>query len=161
MPPATEAALVTTKIWARLKAAFFTIVMVLQSIVDSLVYTSGPDAASNPMLASDVIIIFAHLTFVSSKFGGLSNQGETSFREYNRAFYTAVDIVATCPPKGEELVRGLENLRKELKNTENVGEGANSPLLAMTTFYFTAIELLVDQLSTSCISEIVLPACER
>jgi hypothetical protein len=150
-----------TELWNQLKAMFFTMVMILQSIVDSLVYNSGPAATSSADIASRVIVVFAHLTFVSSKFGGLSSRGETSFGEYNRTFYTAIDIVAASPPKGEELVASLKNLRGAIVGTGEPESGGNSMMLGMSAFYLTVIELLVDQLSVGCIKDCVVPICRR
>ncbi|KIM29968.1 hypothetical protein M408DRAFT_22410 [Serendipita vermifera MAFF 305830] len=156
--------------WVHLKALLFTAVMNLQSVTDSVLYNALP---SNPSLASHILEIFSHLSFISTKFGGVVARGEGTFREYQRAFYTALDIVAASPPHGEQLVvrlgEGLGGqMHPERPATANLG-GQSEPLsqqvqsiqLAKTAYYLAVVEQLVDQLSIGVLLDSVLPICKN
>ena len=145
--------------WARLKGLLFTTVMILQSVVDAMLYNESSTMSSNASLACEVIKIFSRIAFISSKFGGLSAQGEGSFREYRRAFYIALDIVLASPPHGERLVQTLVMHRRELR--DGGVNGSHPALLAFTGYLFMTAEQLIDQLSAQCLLEEVLPVCRE
>jgi len=130
--------------------------MILQSVTDSVLYNLF-SADSNPSLASRVIETFSHLSFISTKFGGVVARGEGSFREYQRAVYTALDIVAASPPCGEEMIIRLGLQRQELVGKE-LADG-HPVLLAVTAFYLAVVEQLVDQISTRVLLDEVFPVC--
>jgi hypothetical protein len=142
--------------WTHLKSLLFTAVMLLQSLTDSLLYNSFPEN-SNATLASRVLETFSHLSFISTKFGGVVARGEGSFREYQRAFYTALDIIAASPPCGEDIIIRLGRQRRELVDKE-LTEG-QPVLLTATAFYLAVVEQLMDQISTTVLLEEVLPIC--
>jgi hypothetical protein len=142
--------------WIHLKSLLFTAVMLLQSVTDSVLYNPFP-ANSNPTLASRVLETFSHLSFISTKFGGVVARGEGSFREYQRAFYTALDIIAASPPCGEEMIIRLNGQRQELVD-KKLPEG-HPVLLAVTAFYLAIVEQLVDQISMKVLLDEVLPIC--
>ena len=142
--------------WTHLKSLLFTAVMLLRSVTDSVLYNSFP-ANSNSTIASRVLETFSHLSFISTKFGGVVARGEGSFREYQRAFYTALDIIAPSPPCGEEMIIQLNRQRQHLVEKQ-VPKG-HPVLLAVTAFYLTVVEQLVDQISTGVLLHEVLPIC--
>lgn len=145
--------------WTKLKGLLFTTVMILQSVVDAILYNESSTTSSNASLACEVIKIFSRIAFISSKFGGLLAQGEGSFREYRRAYYTALDVVLASPPHGELLVQNLVMHRRELRDGGvNV---AHPALLAFTVYLFVTAEQLIDQLSAQCLLEEVLPVCRE
>lgn len=131
--------------------------MLLQSITDCVLYNSFPEG-SNPTLASRILETFSHLSFISTKFGGVVARGEESFREYQRTFYTALDIIAASPMSGEEVIVRLGRQRQGLVD-RGLTEG-HPVLLAVTAFYLTVVEQLVDQISTKMLLEEVLPICQ-
>lgn len=133
--------------------------MILQSVVDALLYNESPAPLSNASLASNVIKIFSRVAFISSKFGGLSAQGENAFREYKRAYFTTLDIVLASQSHIEGLVRELAEHRVQLKNAR--ANSQHPTLLAFTVYYFTTVEQSIDQLSAQCLLEDILPVCRE
>ncbi|KAG8816498.1 hypothetical protein FRC17_000303 [Serendipita sp. 399] len=154
-----ETSLSSENIWATFKTFLFTTVMVLQSVVDSLLYTNISSIEFNAKLAGRIIKTLAHLSFISIEFGGLSAQGEVSFHEYKQTFYTALDIVLTAPSQGDALIQELSAHLKQLGEA-GVPQG-NPCLVAATVFYFHCSEQLIDQLSFQTLSQCVLPICKE
>jgi hypothetical protein len=97
------------------------------------------------------------LSFISTKFGGVVARGEGSFKEYQRAFYTSLDIIAASPPCGEEMIIRLGVHRQESVDRK-LTEG-HPVLLAVTAFYLAVVEQLVDQISTKVLLGEGMPIC--
>lgn len=146
------------KIWNTFKTILFATIMVLQAVIDSLLFLDSTQEHSNARLASEVIKVLGCLSFISIKFGGLSAQGESSFREYKRTFYTALDIVIASPPQGRQLVNQLSEQRRALCGTAGPSHPA---VLALSCFLLQTAEQLIDQLSVSSLTDSVLPICQE
>lgn len=149
--------------WLKLKSFLFTTVMILQSVIDALLYVERPTQSlpTNPRLASSVLQTFSRISFVSARFGGLTSQTESSFREYRRTFFTALDIILGSQETQEpdRLVGQLAASRRRLLEK---GTATDHPvLLAETVYLLVTVEQMVDNLSPKCLSKEVLPVCKE
>ena len=88
--------------------------MLTQAVLSTILYLPRPrelalesDVRSPIQLAESVLEILGHLSFVISKFGGITASDSAEgggFKELQRAFYTAVDILSSDPKASERLV---------------------------------------------------------
>ncbi|KAG8875585.1 hypothetical protein FRB97_004999 [Tulasnella sp. 331] len=100
-----------TSIWQILKTFLFSTVLISQAILTTLTFESVPrDSQCTPhTLVSSVLNTFLHLAFVTSKFGGGLTSAGGGFLEQKRAFFTALDIIASNPSETALLIKRLHN----------------------------------------------------
>jgi hypothetical protein len=133
-------------------------IMIFQSVIDVLTYKAIHGNLSNAELATDIVIALSSLAFISSQFGGLASQGEGSFPEYKRLFYTAMDIIAPSSHQAENLVQRLSADLMMLRWKEVPID--DPTILAKATFYLSVVEQVVGQISVQCLQADVLPICQ-
>ncbi|PVF96218.1 hypothetical protein CPB86DRAFT_816581 [Serendipita vermifera] len=146
------------KLLSTFKSLLFMETMIFQAIVDILTYKKVHNSLSNSEMTANVIIALSHLAFISSQFGGLASQGEGSFPEYRRLFYTAMDIVAPIDLEAERLVQKLSTHLVQFRKQDMPID--HPTLLAKTAFYLSVVEQVVGQLSVQCLQMDVLPVCQ-
>jgi hypothetical protein len=98
-------------IWTILNTMLFSTVMISDAALSALVYVP-PSSSSLPhptSLALQTLHTLSHLSFVITKFGGVTTTSTSSFKELKKIFYTALDLSA-ADDEGQEagaLVRNL------------------------------------------------------
>jgi hypothetical protein len=112
--PAREA---LTQAWSVLKTILFATVMVQQSIVTATTYLPppSPKTMSSPepnvapaSIAWTLLQALSNLSFVITKFGGVTSTARTSvFPQLRRLFYSALDVLSTDQSTSEKFVIGL------------------------------------------------------
>ncbi|KZT40648.1 hypothetical protein SISSUDRAFT_1043982 [Sistotremastrum suecicum HHB10207 ss-3] len=142
-----------TAIWTIFKTLLFVDIMVSQSVLDALLYIRPP--ASTAMTTSgvtqDMLKIFSSLSFVVSKFGGVTSQ--SGLTELRRAVYTAVDLLAADPNATEEYVV------QEYHALQRFSDPRNLFAQSKASFAIAIIEQLVPVLSESTLETHVVPMC--
>lgn len=106
--------------WSTLKTLLFTMIMIVQSVLTTLVYvpqpepqqqdihaSASPDYPSPNSYALVALHIFSHLSFVLPQFGGVTSTAQNSFVELKKVFYTALDILSSDPVESQRFVRIL------------------------------------------------------
>ncbi|KAG8880892.1 hypothetical protein FRB98_004696 [Tulasnella sp. 332] len=127
----------------------------LPAILTTLTFESVPhDSQCTPhTLVSSVLNTFLHLAFVTSKFGGGLTSAGGGFLEQKRAFFTALDIIASNPSETALLIKRLHN---------HLSSAASLPALhpvrqAHASFFLACAEQLMPALEEDVIEHVVLP----
>ena len=106
---------VATNIWTVLKTLLFTTVMLLQSILSTITYshplasvvTPSTHLPTHSSLALSTLRTLSHLSFVVTKFGGVTSTSTAGFAELKRVFYTALDVLSGDVEASETFVKAL------------------------------------------------------
>ncbi|KAH9080433.1 hypothetical protein EDB83DRAFT_2339407 [Lactarius deliciosus] len=139
-------------IWTTLKTLLFMTVMLSQSILSTITYSrpvsSDPERSSTHMpthssLALSTLRTLSHLSFVITKFGGVTSTSSVGFAELKRVFYSALD-------RAETFVKSLN---------AHGGRTANPFIRARQAFNLACIEQLVPLLGLDTIENIAFPLC--
>ena len=96
-----------------LKTLLFSTTMIIEAPLSTLVFVSPsraqtsslPSLPSVSVLARTILNLFSHLSFVISRFGGVTADG--GFSELKKVFYLALDILAADGKAAETYVREL------------------------------------------------------
>lgn len=106
-----------TKIWTILKTLLFMTVMLSQSVLSTITYSrpvsssaASPDPerfATHSSLALSTLRTLSHLSFVITKFGGVTSTSGVGFAELKRVFYSALDVLSADVEASETFVKGL------------------------------------------------------
>ncbi|KAF9236500.1 hypothetical protein BU15DRAFT_89117 [Melanogaster broomeanus] len=148
---APETRPLTTSLWAILKTLLFCNIMIAEAGLSATIYVPPALCASTAALALIVLRTLSHLAFVIEKFGGA---GHGAFAELKRAFYLALDVLASNQEESEQFVMGI------CEEIWSSGHASTHDLQrAKEAFALSAIEQLVPVLSTSTIQTFVLPFC--
>lgn len=104
-----------TKIWTILKTLLFMTVMLSQSVLSTITYTrpsaAPPDPerfATHSSLALSTLRTLSHLSFVITKFGGVTSTSGVGFAELKRVFYSALDVLSADVEASEAFVKSLD-----------------------------------------------------
>ena len=104
-----------TKIWTILKTLLFMTVMLSQSVLSTITYTrpsaAPPDPerfATHSSLALTTLRTLSHLSFVITKFGGVTSTSGVGFAELKRVFYSALDVLSADVEASETFVKSLD-----------------------------------------------------
>ncbi|KZT73966.1 hypothetical protein DAEQUDRAFT_363943 [Daedalea quercina L-15889] len=146
-----------TQVWNLLKTQLFSTVMLCQAILSTVVFVSYPDrtpssSTSSPQaLATAVLRTLSHLSFVIHQFGGVTATSG-GFPELKRAFYMALDVLASDPTESERFATEL---------CQSVPANANVPSVkgVKTAYTLACIEQLIPVLSDECIRRDVCALC--
>jgi hypothetical protein len=99
----------------------FTTIMLSQSILSTITYSSPPSSALPPLdsmrsfahlpshssLALSILRTLYQLSFVITKFGGVTSTSSAGFAELKRVFYSALDILSADVEASETFVKAL------------------------------------------------------
>ena len=108
-------------IWTILKTLLFMTVMLSQSILSTITYSRPVSSTASPpepegsathvpthsSLALSTLRTLSHLSFVISKFGGVTSTSGVGFAELKRVFYSALDVLSADVEASETFVRSL------------------------------------------------------
>ena len=94
--------------------------MLLQSILSTITYSHPVASAVTPKskgthrhlpthssLALSTLRTLSHLSFVITKFGGVTSTSSAGFAELKRVFYTALDVLSGDIEASETFVKAL------------------------------------------------------
>jgi hypothetical protein len=95
--------------------------MLLQSILSTISYSRPVASAAAPpqlkrdlahlpthsSLALSTLRTLSHLSFVITKFGGVTSTSSASFAEMKRVFYSALDVLSADVDASETFVKAL------------------------------------------------------
>ena len=118
---ASESRDVAMNIWIVLKTLLFTTIMLLQSILSTVTYSRPMAPAVTPpkfrpplvyppthsSLALSTLRTLSHLSFVITKFGGVTSTSSAGFAELKRVFYSALDVLSADVEASEASVKSL------------------------------------------------------
>lgn len=158
-------------IWTILKTLLFMTVMLSQSILSTITYTHPVSSTAAPLepeqsatrmpthssLALSTLRTLSHLSFVITKFGGVTSTSGVGFAELKRVFYSALDVLSADVEASEAFVKSLNTRVSASYNTG--GRTANSLIRARQTFNLACIEQLVPLLCFDTIENVVFPLC--
>ncbi|KAI9443299.1 hypothetical protein H4582DRAFT_2118240 [Lactarius indigo] len=153
-------------IWTTLKTLLFMTVMLSQSILSTITYTrpvsSEPERSSAYMpthssLALSTLRTLSHLSFVITKFGGVTSTSSVGFAELKRVFYSALDVLSADVEASETFVKSLDVHASASSSTG--GRTANYLMRARQAFNLACIEQLVPLLSLDTIENVAFPLC--
>jgi hypothetical protein len=163
--------------------------MLLQSILSTITYSRPVTSATVPpkfkqslthlpthsSLASSTLRTLSHLSFVITKFGGVTSTSSDGFAELKRVFYSALDVLSADVEASEEFVRVLSlhgwstwilrhdaftDLFIQVEATSSTGDSPAEPLArARQAFNLACVEQLVPLLSLDTIEHCVFPLC--
>ena len=162
--------------------------MLLQSVLSTITYSHPVASAATSLkskgsltqlpthssLALSTLRTLSHLSFVITKFGGVTSTSNAGFAELKRVFYTALDVLSGDVEASETFVKTLclhgkstrlmyvtftDYLVKVTANS-STGERPADPLtLARQAFNLACVEQLVPLLSLDTIEYCVFPMC--
>ncbi|TFK24406.1 hypothetical protein FA15DRAFT_669639 [Coprinopsis marcescibilis] len=150
-------------VWTLLKTLLFTIIMVSDAALSTVVFlppANLPSAITPSSLALQTLHTLSHLAFVASQFGGVTSTSK-GFEELKKTFYLSLDILA----QGEG-INGDAGAKAEAYveqacialNSQRV-EGNVSFRQAKQAYTLASIEQLVPVLSDKCIRNWVWGVC--
>ncbi|KAA1479310.1 hypothetical protein DENSPDRAFT_789064 [Dentipellis sp. KUC8613] len=163
---APESLDVATAIWTVLKTFLFSMVMISQSILSTIVYSAPPSTSSlsDPAVFSlslATLRILSHLAFVISEFGGITTGSQGGFPELKRVFYTSLDILSASSSNAEHYMRMLASEEKSFP-----GSSSSTRLVDLGVYFrskkalrLACIEQLVPVLTIPTIENSVFPLC--
>lgn len=153
-------------IWTILKTLLFMTVMLSQSVLSTTTYTpvssiaasSDPErSATHSSLALSTLRTLSHLSFVITKFGGVTSTSDVGFAELKRVFYSALDVLSADVEASETFVKSLDT---HVSASSSTGGRTTNPLIrARQTFNLACIEQLVPLLSLVTIENVAFPLC--
>ncbi|EIW59549.1 uncharacterized protein TRAVEDRAFT_147587 [Trametes versicolor FP-101664 SS1] len=155
-----------TATWSMLKTLLFTTLMISQSVLSAVVFVPGRQASQRPSssaspqaIALTVLHVLSHLSFVMPQLGGVASTSEGGLPELKRAFYMALDVLASSEDAAERFVSELcqrEGLAGKGKGVDTL---PRSLLDARKAFALACVEQLVPKLSEETIQTRVYPLC--
>jgi hypothetical protein len=157
---------ILTQAWGVLKTILFVTVMVQQSVINATVYLPPPSSKTlSPLepnvtpasLARLLLQILSNLSFVITKFGGVTSTARTSvFPQLRRLFYSALDVLSTNQPASEQFVVTLCQNRKQ--NSTSI---ISSKVMenAKMAFSLACIEQLVPNVGEESIQGQIFEMC--
>jgi hypothetical protein len=109
---ASDSREVATNIWTVLKTLLFTTIMLLQSVLSTITYSHPVVSAVTPpthlpthsSLALSTLRTLSHLSFVITKFGGVTSTSSAGFAELKQVFYT-LDVLSGDVEASETFVK--------------------------------------------------------
>ncbi|KAI9509188.1 hypothetical protein F5148DRAFT_784784 [Russula earlei] len=168
----SESHQVAENIWIVLKTLLFTTIMLSQSIVSTVTYShpaSSPVASLDPKnkkfahlpthssLSLSTLRTLSRLSFVITKFGGVTSTSSDGFAELKRVFYSALDVLSADVEASERFVKALNPL---VATSSSSGEYLTDPLTrSRQAFNLACVEQLVPLLSLNTIEHTVFPLC--
>ncbi|KAF8272006.1 hypothetical protein EI94DRAFT_1796647 [Lactarius quietus] len=155
-------------IWTVLKTLLFMTVMLSQSVLSTITYTRPASSTVAPhepathmpthsSLALSTLRTLSHLSFVITKFGGVTSTSGAGFAELKRVFYSALDVLSADIEASETFVKSLNTHVSASSSTE--GRTANPLIRARQTFNLACIEQLVPLLCLDTIENVAFPLC--
>ena len=145
-----------TQAWGILKSVLFTTVMVQQSVVTAAIYLPQPSTKIVSPLEPDVtpaslalltLQTLSNLSFVVTKFGGVTSTAQTSvFPQLRRLFYSALDVLSTDQAASEKFVISLCQAMEQNDTSSKLSKAMESAKAAF---------------SLACIEQLVRNACEE
>jgi hypothetical protein len=152
--------------WGTLKTLLFATVMVQQSIINAAIYLPLPSSraisslepdVTPPSLALALLQTLSNLSFVITKFGGVTSTTRTSvFPQLRRLFYSGLDVLSTNQSASEKFVIGLCQTEKQnsisTKSPKVMGD-------AKMAFSLACIEQLVPSLSEERVQSQIFDMC--
>ena len=155
-----------TQAWGVLKTILFVAVMVQQSIVNAMVYLPPPSPKSLSSLEPDVtpaslarllLQSLSNLSFVITKFGGVTSTARTSvFPQLRRLFYSALDVLSTNHPASEKFVIALCQTGKQNSTSMKSSKAMENAKMA---FSLASIEQLVPNVGGEKIQSQIFEMC--
>ena len=177
-------------IWTILKTLLFMTVMLSQSVLSTITYTRPVSSTAAPQepersathtpthssLALSTLRTLSHLSFVITKFGGVTSTSNVGFAELKRVFYSALDVLSADVEASETFVKSLNthglsitwccpnhfthiSLFQVSASSSTGGHTANPLIRARQTFNLACIEQLVPLLGLETIENIAFPLC--
>lgn len=155
-----------TQAWGALKSVLFATVMVQQSVVTAAIYLHPPSTtAMSPLdpnitpasLAQLLLQTLSNLSFVITKFGGVTSTARTSvFPQLRRLFYSALDVLSTDQAASEKFVVSLCQAGKQDTTSSKSSKVMESAKMA---FSLACIEQLVPIISEEGIQNQIFNMC--
>jgi hypothetical protein len=152
-----------TQAWGVLKTILFVTVMVQQSVITATIYLPPPSSkimsslepnVTPASVACTLLQTLSNLSFVITKFGGVTSTARTSvFPQLRRLFYSALDVLSTSQAASEKFVIGLCQPGKHNPTSSKVMENAKM------AFSLTCIEQLVPNVEEDGIQNQILNIC--
>jgi hypothetical protein len=119
--PVPDSRELAANIWTILKTLLFMTVMLSQSVLSTITYThpvsstaappeperSATHMATHSSLALSTLRTLSHLSFVITKFGGVTSTSSVGFAELKRVFYSALDVLSADVEASETFVKTL------------------------------------------------------
>ena len=119
--PVPDSQELAANIWTILKTLLFMTVMLSQSVLSTITYThpvsstaappeperSATHMATHSSLALSTLRTLSHLSFVITKFGGVTSTSSVGFAELKRVFYSALDVLSADVEASETFVKTL------------------------------------------------------
>ncbi|KAF8648125.1 hypothetical protein AX16_006390 [Volvariella volvacea WC 439] len=146
---------ITVSIWTTLKTLLFSIIMVSDAGLSSIVFLPPSINTTPQSMASQTLYALFHLSFVITKFGGVTTTSVHGLRELKKAFYLAIDVIS------QGSLRECEDFVEELSTrVHSNAVDSNSPhAQARKAYVLAAVEQLVPVLGPTCIELMVFPLC--
>lgn len=187
--PAPGSRQVAANIWTVLRTLLFTIILLSQSILSTITYTRPLSSAAASLrpgqpfahlpthssLALLTLSTLSRLSFVITKFGGVTSTSTAGLAELKRVFYSALDVLSADVEASETFVRSLNahgwstwvlchdlfaDLSIRVTASSSTGQRPAGPLTrARQAFNIACVEQLVPQLSPNTIEHSVFPLC--
>jgi hypothetical protein len=112
---------VATNIWTVLKTLLFTTIMLSQSILSTITYSPPLSSTVPPLdsvrslarlpthssLALSILHTLSQLSFVITKFGGVTSTTSDGLAELKRVFYSALDLLSADVEASETFVKTM------------------------------------------------------
>ena len=161
-----------TQAWGILKTILFVTVMVQQSVITATIYLPPPSPKTvssleqnitPPSLAWLLLQTLSNLSFVITKFGGVTSTARTStFPQLRRLFYSALDVLSTNREGSEKFVISLCHTGKRDDTPSKLSKVMESAKMA---FSLACIEQLVpnvgEERTQSHIFDVCVPCVIR
>ncbi|KAJ4493219.1 hypothetical protein C8R41DRAFT_831305 [Lentinula lateritia] len=170
-PSATMAVNPSSGPWITLKTLLFSIIMISDTVLSTCLYIpptvyrlSPTSSLSSPAsLSLTTLLTLFRLSFVVSRFGGISSTGsreEASFKEMRKAAYLALDILASGPEDvSERFIDELMAHRVSVYSPSSESQESGHPQTVMETGLKPPVEQIIDLAKTSfalsCIEQLV------
>lgn len=155
-----------TQAWGVLKTILFATVMVQQSVINATVYLPPPSSNTLSPLEPNVtpaslawllLQTFSNLSFVVTKFGGVTSTARVSgFPQLRRLFYSALDVLSTNRPASEKFVITLCQTGKKNSTSMKSSKMMESAKMA---FSLACIEQLVPNVGEERIQSQIFEMC--
>ncbi|KAI0320160.1 hypothetical protein OF83DRAFT_656818 [Amylostereum chailletii] len=169
---APESRELATTLWTVLKTFLFTAVMISLSPLTTALYNRPPPVlrgnltgvAVGPVtpstLALTTLNILSHLSFVISKFGGVTATAETGFSELKKVFFTALDLLSADVQASDIFARSISVKDTLAASSTSTSSPANTPFYRSTrSFQLACVEQLVPVLNLETIEAHISPLC--
>ena len=152
--------------WGTLKTILFATVMVQQSIINAAIYLPPSSSRAISSLESDVtppslalvlLQTLSNLSFVITKFGGVTSTTRTSvFPQLRRLFYSGLDVLSTDHSASENFVVQLCQTGKQNSMSTESPKVMGDAKMA---FSLACIEQLAPNVSEERIQSQIFEMC--